>query len=343
VKEQVIDDVEEHGLAKRRASLEESRRLEEEWKVVKAVAAATAVTEQVNPASKKVQDKTAKQFEAVTAEPRAAFDITATDASDTALKEAPREEAAQTEGQEAAAAVGAPPVFAGKAAPAVQRWTVKEAKKARKQAADASDTALKEASREDAAQTERQEAAAAVGAPSVFAGKAAPAVQRWTVKEAKKARKQAGIDAALVELGVDDDLLALANPRVVMRVAVEVEKEEEEGHTRARSALPGKQAEEEKTSVRRRKKVDKGTDASARRSTGIKAVPATAGGRKGGGKHRKGEGGVPGGGNSSLTALLFQDGARGHGLATLYVLYSSLLLLLFLGLLFGICRNDIIP
>ena len=168
-------------------------------------------------------------------------------------------------------------------------------------------------------------------------------MQRWTVKEAKKARKQAGIDAALVELGVDDDLLALANPRVVMRVAVEVEKEEEEGHTRARSALPGKQAEEEKTSVRRRKKVDKGTDASARRSTGIKAVPATAGGRKGGGKHRKGEGGVPGGGNSSLTALLFQDGARGHGLATLYVLYSSLLLLLFLGLLFGICRNDIMP
>jgi hypothetical protein len=244
--------------------------------------------DQGNGASEKVQHKVAKPFYSATAKPRAAFDIIATDASDTALKEA---------------------------------------------------------SREEAAQTARQEAAAAAGAPPISAGKTAPAMERWRVKEAKKARKQAAIDAALAELGVDDDILALANPGIVMRGAAEEkeEEEEEEGHIRAGNALLGKQAEEEKASARRRKNGGKGTGAGAGGSTGIKAVSVTAEGKKRGGKHRTGRRGAPGEGNASLTASLIQDAAQGHGLAKLYVVCGSFSLLLFLGLLFGICRNVIIP
>uniref|UniRef100_A0A7S0SUM9 RAP domain-containing protein n=1 Tax=Mantoniella antarctica TaxID=81844 RepID=A0A7S0SUM9_9CHLO len=264
IEEQAMDEVEEHFLAKRRTSSEERRRLEEERKVVTAAAAATAAMDQGNGASEKVQHKAVKPVYSATAKPRAAFDITATDASDTALKEA---------------------------------------------------------SREEAAQTARQEAAAAAGAPPIFAGKTAPAMERWRVKEAKKARKQAAIDAALAELGVDDDILALANPGIVMRGAAEEkeEEEEEEGHIRAGNALLGKQAEDEKASARRRKKGGKGMGEGSGGSTGIKAVSVTAGGRKGGGKHRTGRRGAPDGGNVSLTASLIQDAAQSHGLATLYV------------------------
>jgi len=285
MKEQAIVEVEAHVLAKRRASLKERRRLEKEWKLVTATATGTAAMEQGNAAAKKVHHKAAKKFDSATAKPRAAFDITATNASDTALNEASREKSAQTAGQEAVAAAGAPPVFAGKSA---------------------------------------------------------PAMQRWQVKKAEKARKQAAVDAALAKLGVDDDLLAFVNPGVVMRGAAE-EMEEEEGHTRVGIALLGKQAEEmERASVHRRKKGGKRTGASGGGSTGIKAVSAIAEGRKGGGKHRKGKGGVPSGVNASSTAVLIQDGAQGHGLATLYVVCVSLSLLLF-GLLFRICRNVIIP
>ena len=277
-----MDIVEENNLAKRRASLEERRRLEEEWKVVTAVAAVTAAMEQGNAAANKVQDKAAKKFNAATAKPMAAFYIAATDASDTALKEASREKAAQIAEQEAAAA----------------------------------------------------------GAPPVFAGKSAPAMQRWKVKEPKKARKQVAIDAALTELGVDDDLLALANPRVVLRGAAG-EKEQEEGHTRDGNTVLGKQLEEEKASVCCRRKGGKGTSTSVGGSKVIKAVPVTTKGRKGGEKRGKGKCGMPGGDNASSTASLIQDTAQGHGLAILYILCGSLSLLLF-GLLFGICRGIII-
>jgi len=207
-------------------------------------------------------------------------------------------------------------------------------------ATDASDTALKEASREKAAQIAEQEAAAAAGAPPVFAGKSAPAMQRWKVKEPKKARKQVAIDAALTELGVDDDLLALANPRVVLRGAAG-EKEQEEGHTRDGNTVLGKQLEEEKASVCCRRKGGKGTSTSVGGSKVIKAVPVTTKGRKGGEKRGKGKCGMPGGDNASSTASLIQDTAQGHGLAILYILCGSLSLLLF-GLLFGICRGIII-
>jgi hypothetical protein len=274
--------VEEPDLAKRRASLEEKMRLEKEWKVVMAAATATAAMEQGNTASKKVQDKTAKQFKAATAKPRAAFDITATDAGDTALREA---------------------------------------------------------SREDAARTVGQEAAAAEGRPLTFAGDSAFDMQGSKVRKTKKVRKQAAIDA-VAELGVEDELLALANPRVVMRGAAR-EKEEEEGHARAGNALLGKQLEEEKASVRHRENGGKDTGTSAGGSTGMKAVSATAEGRKGGGKHRKRKGSAPNGGNASSTAWLIRNAAQGRGLATLYVLCGSLSLLLF-GLLFRICRVVII-